>query len=66
MILFGPFYVQTQHYYGSLRIVSLQLKFKKKKKIESLEIGVAKSDMTREPEMTNPFINRSWVEAKRV
>ena len=25
MILFGPFYVRTQHYYGSLRIVSLQL-----------------------------------------
>ena len=25
MILFGPFYVQTQHCYGSLQIVSLQL-----------------------------------------
>ena len=25
MILFGPFYVRTQHCYGSLRIMSLQL-----------------------------------------
>ena len=25
MILFGPFYVRTQHSYGSLRIVSLHL-----------------------------------------
>ena len=25
MILFGPFYVRTQHYYGSLQIVSLQM-----------------------------------------
>ena len=25
MILFGPFYVQTQHYYGSLQIESLHL-----------------------------------------
>jgi len=24
MILFGPFYIRTQHSYGSLRIVSLQ------------------------------------------
>ena len=29
-------------------------------------LGVAKSDMTRELDMTNPFINKSWVEAKRV
>ena len=24
MILFGPFYMRTQHYYGSLQIVPLQ------------------------------------------
>ena len=29
-------------------------------------LEVAKFDMTREPDMTNPFINRSWVEIKRV
>ena len=29
-------------------------------------LGVAKSDTTREPNTANPFINRSWVKAKRV
>ena len=29
-------------------------------------LGVAKSDTTHEPDMTNLFINRSWVEDKRV
>ena len=29
-------------------------------------VGVAKFDTTREPDMTNPFINRSWIEPKRV
>ena len=29
-------------------------------------LGVAKSDTTREPDTANPFINRSWVKAKRV
>ena len=29
-------------------------------------LGVAKSDTTRKPDTTNPFINRSWVEVKQV
>ena len=35
-------------------------------KVVLLSLGVAKSNTTREPNTTNPFINRSWVEAKRV
>ena len=31
-----------------------------------LRLGVAKSDSTCESNMTNPFINKSWVETKRV
>ena len=31
-----------------------------------LLLMVAKSDTTREPNTTNPFINRLWVEVKRV
>ena len=35
-----------------------------------LEVAKSKTicepDTTHKPEMTNPFINRSWVEAKRV
>ena len=32
----------------------------------SNRLGVAKSNTTREPNTTNPFINRLWIEDKRV
>ena len=33
---------------------------------KTFNLGVTKSDTTRKPDTTNPFINRLWVEAKRV
>ena len=40
------------------------LPFKYKKQVHT--VGVAKFDTIREPDTTNPFINRLWVEVKRV